>query len=87
LFLTPGCGLGRDEDGIKEAIKVKLKFDQTGIGHNEADQFTFHWWDHTFNKAANNIKVKQTQVRYRSNKTKTKIIFYHILTHKIMNQF
>ena len=61
-FLLSGSGLGRDEAGIKEAIKVKLKFDQTGVGHNAADQFTFHWWDHAFNKAADNIQVKETQV-------------------------
>ncbi|KAK2141576.1 hypothetical protein LSH36_1076g00027 [Paralvinella palmiformis] len=56
-----GSGLGSKEDGIKEAIKVKLKFDQAGIGHNRGDEFKFHWWDHAFNKAARNIKVNETQ--------------------------
>jgi len=58
-----GSGLGSKEDGIKEAIKVKLKFDQAGIGHNRGDEFKFHWWDHAFNKAARNIKVNETQVK------------------------
>ncbi|XP_078061422.1 G patch domain-containing protein 4 [Mustelus asterias] len=53
-----GKGLGRHEDGMSEALKVKVKCDKTGVGHHAGEQFTFHWWDHVFNKAATNITVE-----------------------------
>ncbi|XP_069463243.1 G patch domain-containing protein 4 isoform X2 [Ambystoma mexicanum] len=31
------------------------------VGHDSAEQFTFHWWDHIFNKTASNIDVEQSQ--------------------------
>lgn len=52
-----GRGLGREETGMTEAIKVKLKFDSAGFGHDRAEEFTFQWWDHVFNKAADNLSV------------------------------
>ncbi|XP_010904211.2 G patch domain-containing protein 4 [Esox lucius] len=56
-----GKGLGRQEDGISEAIKVKVKCDKGGVGHHQGEQFTFHWWDHVFNKAASNLEVESGQ--------------------------
>ncbi|KAK3590890.1 hypothetical protein CHS0354_020868 [Potamilus streckersoni] len=56
-----GSGLGKAEDGIKEAIKVKIKNDTAGVGHDPGADFTFHWWDHVFNKAAGSIHVKNTE--------------------------
>lgn len=56
-----GKGLGRAENGISEAIKVKVKSDKAGVGHNEGDQFTFHWWDHAFNKASSSLQVETDQ--------------------------
>ncbi|NXY26098.1 GPTC4 protein, partial [Atrichornis clamosus] len=56
-----GQGLGRREDGIAEAIRVKMKCDTAGVGHDAAEAFTFHWWDHVFNKAAANIAVEAGQ--------------------------
>ncbi|XP_062454096.1 G patch domain-containing protein 4 [Rhea pennata] len=56
-----GKGLGKREDGIAEAIKVKVKCDATGVGHDPAEQFSFHWWDHVFNKSAANIAVETGQ--------------------------
>ncbi|XP_019410993.1 PREDICTED: G patch domain-containing protein 4 [Crocodylus porosus] len=53
-----GKGLGKKENGIAEAIKVKVKCDKAGVGHDPAEQFTFHWWDHIFNKSAANIAVE-----------------------------
>ncbi|KAL0984829.1 hypothetical protein UPYG_G00147640 [Umbra pygmaea] len=53
-----GKGLGRQEDGISEPIKVKVKCDKGGMGHHQGKQFTFHWWDHVFNKAASNLEVE-----------------------------
>ncbi|XP_072917416.1 G patch domain-containing protein 4 isoform X2 [Hemitrygon akajei] len=56
-----GKGLGQREDGISEPIKVKVKCDTAGIGHRMGEQFTFHWWDHVFNKAAANIVVETVE--------------------------
>ncbi|XP_075593243.1 G patch domain-containing protein 4 [Balearica regulorum gibbericeps] len=53
-----GQGLGKREDGIAEAIRVKVKCDTAGVGHDVAEPFSFHWWDHVFNKAAANIAVE-----------------------------
>ncbi|XP_047494165.1 G patch domain-containing protein 4-like [Penaeus chinensis] len=54
-----GKGLGKEEKGDTEPIKVKLKFNNTGIGHDIAEEFKFHWWDHVFNKAAKNMSVDE----------------------------
>ncbi|XP_076006413.1 G patch domain-containing protein 4 [Genypterus blacodes] len=56
-----GKGLGRDEDGIAQAIKVKVKCGKGGVGHKESEQFTFHWWDHVFNKASASLQVESDQ--------------------------
>ncbi|XP_040188200.1 G patch domain-containing protein 4 isoform X2 [Rana temporaria] len=58
---TEGKGLGKRESGISKAIKVKVKCDSAGVGHNSAEQFTFHWWDHVFNKTASSISVEPDQ--------------------------
>ncbi|KAK8395003.1 hypothetical protein O3P69_006039 [Scylla paramamosain] len=58
---SEGKGLGREEGGITEAIKPKLKFNSTGLGYDMGEQFKFHWWDHVFNKAADSITVKKNQ--------------------------
>jgi hypothetical protein len=62
LYWVTGKGLGRNESGITKAIKPKLKFDTQGVGHDASEQFTYHWWENAFNKAANNIKVSTTEV-------------------------
>lgn len=56
-----GAGLGKDESGIKEPIKAKIKNDTRGVGHDAGKEFTFHWWDHMFNKTANSIQVETTE--------------------------
>nr|XP_061789078.1 G patch domain-containing protein 4-like [Nerophis lumbriciformis] len=56
-----GKGLGRDENGISEAIKVKVKCNKGGVGHKEGEQFTFQWWDHVFNKASSSLQVETHQ--------------------------
>ncbi|KAB7496014.1 G patch domain-containing protein 4 [Armadillidium nasatum] len=56
---SEGKGLGREENGIKTFIKPKLKLNLSGVGHNVADEHSFHWWDHLYNKAANNISIKK----------------------------
>eukprot|EP00045_Choanoeca_perplexa_P012852 m.142466 g.142466 ORF g.142466 m.142466 type:complete len:278 (+) comp16157_c0_seq2:83-916(+) len=54
---SEGQGLGNSTIGRAEAIKVKLKFDKSGIGGNGSEEFTFPWWDHAFNRAAANIVI------------------------------
>ncbi|XP_029958673.1 G patch domain-containing protein 4 [Salarias fasciatus] len=56
-----GKGLGRAQSGISEAIKVKVKCDKGGVGHREGEQFSFHWWDHVFNKASSSLQVASDQ--------------------------
>ncbi|XP_061771551.1 G patch domain-containing protein 4 [Nerophis ophidion] len=56
-----GKGLGRKEDGLSQSIKVKVKCDKGGVGHKEGEQFTFHWWDHIFNKASSSLQVESDQ--------------------------
>lgn len=64
-----GKGLGRAENGISEAIKVKVKCDKGGVGHKEGEQFTFHWWDHVFNKASSSLQVESDQNGIQLKKT------------------
>uniref|UniRef100_G3PJ27 G patch domain-containing protein 4 n=1 Tax=Gasterosteus aculeatus TaxID=69293 RepID=G3PJ27_GASAC len=64
-----GKGLGRGENGLPEAIKVKVKCDKGGVGHKEGDQFTFHWWDHVFNKASSSLQVQSDQNGIQLTKT------------------
>uniref|UniRef100_A0A3P9IFK7 G patch domain-containing protein 4 n=1 Tax=Oryzias latipes TaxID=8090 RepID=A0A3P9IFK7_ORYLA len=56
-----GKGLGRAENGISEPIKVKVKCGKGGVGHREGEQFSFHWWDHVFNKASSSLQVQAHQ--------------------------
>uniref|UniRef100_A0A3P9PTZ9 G patch domain-containing protein 4 n=1 Tax=Poecilia reticulata TaxID=8081 RepID=A0A3P9PTZ9_POERE len=65
----PGKGLGRAENGISEPIKVKVKCDKGGIGHREGEQFSFHWWDHVFNKASSSLQVEAGQNGIKLKKT------------------
>ena len=73
LFFNKGKGLGRNESGITDALRPKLKFDTQGIGHNASEQFTYHWWEHAFNKAANNIQVASSEVSSLSHLANLKI--------------
>ena len=33
------------------------------VGYDAGDQFSFHWWDHVFNKTAKSIVVQESKVR------------------------
>lgn len=54
---TQGKGLGRKENGITQALKVTLKQDTHGVGHDPAKEFTNQWWSELFNKTAANLVV------------------------------
>lgn len=51
-----GKGLGKNENGIAEALKPKLKFDTSGVGHKDVD---FEWWDSVYDKALKNIVLNK----------------------------
>ncbi|KAG5215415.1 hypothetical protein JEQ12_000991 [Ovis aries] len=64
ILRTPiesGKGLGRKENGITQALRVTLKQDTYGVGHDPAKEFTNHWWNDLFNKTAANLVVETRQ--------------------------
>ncbi|KAL8559976.1 hypothetical protein ACOMHN_041447 [Nucella lapillus] len=58
---SEGSGLGTNQQGISQSIKVKIKQDTTGVGHDPAKEFTDHWWDHLYNKAAAGLIVEENE--------------------------
>lgn len=58
LGWTEGSGLGLNQDGITQPLKPTSKFDVSGLGHKNYNDF--QWWDHAFNKAAKAFDVKVT---------------------------
>ncbi|KAI5713371.1 hypothetical protein M8J75_015883 [Diaphorina citri] len=61
-------GLGKKEDGINKALKPKLKFDTSGLGHDPGEQFTNRWWESAYNSAANNLDVKNKKSKVKIKK-------------------
>ncbi|XP_071075839.1 G patch domain-containing protein 4 isoform X2 [Desmodus rotundus] len=59
---TQGKGLGRKENGITQALRVRLKQDTYGVGHDPSKEFTNHWWNELFNKTAANLVVETRQM-------------------------
>ncbi|XP_054996112.1 G patch domain-containing protein 4 isoform X2 [Sorex araneus] len=59
---TQGKGLGRKENGITQALRVTLKQDTHGVGHDPAKEFTDHWWSDLFNKTAASLVVEAKQM-------------------------
>jgi len=58
---SDGDGLGKLRQGRKNALKPRLKFDSHGLGHDRAEEFEFHWWDHVFTSAVKGIKVNNDE--------------------------
>ncbi|UJR37310.1 hypothetical protein I4U23_030018 [Adineta vaga] len=50
-------GLGKDNQGMKTAIKPVLKFDNRGVGCNQKDEYSseFKWWEYSYNRAAKKV--------------------------------
>ncbi len=42
-------------------MKPSLKFDVSGVGHDPAKEFTDHWWDVAYTKAARRIDVTKDE--------------------------
>ncbi|XP_048002082.1 G patch domain-containing protein 4 [Leguminivora glycinivorella] len=68
---TDGKGLGKNENGISQALKPKLKRSVTGVGHDAASDFTEHWWTTLYNKAAGNVEVEEKNGKTKKIKTNT----------------
>ncbi|XP_063544416.1 G patch domain-containing protein 4 [Cydia strobilella] len=68
---TDGKGLGKNENGISQALKPKLKRSVTGVGHDAASDFTEHWWTTLYNKAAGNVEVEERNGKTKKIKTNT----------------
>ncbi|XP_073964498.1 G patch domain-containing protein 4-like isoform X2 [Choristoneura fumiferana] len=71
LMLKISKGLGKNENGISEALKPKLKRSVTGVGHDAASDFTEHWWTSLYNKAAGNVEVTEKNGKTKKIKTNT----------------
>jgi hypothetical protein len=52
-----GCGLGKNENGLSEAIKPTIKADTCGFGFDQSKDFSDDWWTLLFNKSAEKITV------------------------------
>ena len=50
-----GQGLGKDAQGMKEALDVKKKEDTVGVGGNARWNWEDRWWERTFDSAAHTV--------------------------------
>eukprot|EP00935_MAST-01C_sp_MAST-1C-sp1_P002093 g2093.t1 len=60
-----GKGLGKDEQGMTNHVKVQKKDDNTGIGAKAAEMESFddQWWFDVYNTAATKVTGKKTKSR------------------------
>ncbi|XP_014606656.1 PREDICTED: G patch domain-containing protein 4 [Polistes canadensis] len=54
---TEGKGLGKNENGIAEALRPKLKFNSEGLGYNSSS--STEWWQTAFDNASRNIVINK----------------------------
>lgn len=52
-----GKGLGKNENGIAEALRPKLKFNSEGLGYNSSS--STEWWQTAFDNASKNIVINK----------------------------
>lgn len=55
-----GKGLGKQEQGMKEAIEVKKKDDTLGVGGRPSTNWKDAWWEDAFNAAVKNVNHGRT---------------------------
>merc|ERR1719508_116431 len=69
---TEGKGLGAKEDGMSDALKPNLKFDEHGLGHDVVKDVAFNWWDSVFNKALDTVGKSDKEAESLKKKEKEK---------------
>ncbi len=69
-FAYADKGLGKDNQGIKTALKPILKFDTRGVGCNQKDEYSseFKWWEYSYNRAAKKISQSESENKKRKHK-------------------
>merc|ERR1711920_167496 len=67
-------GLGKDNQGMKTALKPVLKFDTRGVGCNQKDEYSseFKWWEHSYNRAAKKVSESLDKEDKKAKKRKHK---------------
>ncbi|XP_014283356.1 G patch domain-containing protein 4 [Halyomorpha halys] len=68
---SEGEGLGKNSDGIKEAIKPKRKTNNLGLGYKLGSEFKDNWWENVYDNAASNIIVKTDEDKGTCSVTKS----------------
>ena len=63
MLFKPGDGLGKDAEGIKEPIPIKLKYDKVGIGHEEEEKR-----QREESEYEKNIRILRNQIYYNMKK-------------------
>ena len=63
MGFKPGDGLGKDAEGIKEPIPIKLKYDKVGIGHEEEEKR-----QREESEYEKNIRILRNQLYYNMKK-------------------
>ncbi|CAF3269576.1 unnamed protein product [Rotaria sp. Silwood2] len=65
-------GLGKDNQGMKTALKPVLKFDTRGVGCNQKDEYSseFKWWEYSYNRAAKKVSQSLEQSEGEEKKEK-----------------
>ncbi|CAF1329361.1 unnamed protein product [Adineta steineri] len=68
----PEKGLGKNNQGMKTALKPVLKFDTRGVGCNQKDEYSseFKWWEYTYNRAAKKVSDSLDQPEGEEKKEK-----------------
>ncbi|CAF1411358.1 unnamed protein product [Adineta steineri] len=68
----PEKGLGKNNQGMKTALKPVLKFDTRGVGCNQKDEYSseFKWWEYTYNRAAKKVSDSLDQPEGEQKKEK-----------------
>ena len=62
MFYVKGDGLGKNSDGIKEALRPKRKSNVLGFGYKLGSDFKDNWWENVYDTAASNVVVKTNKV-------------------------
>jgi hypothetical protein len=74
LFFYSDKGLGKDNQGMKTALKPVLKFDTRGVGCNQKDEYSseFKWWEYSYNRAAKKVSESLESSETENKKRKHK---------------